>query len=100
MKKLIFISFLFIISCSRILTKPLLKKETVYQIAKEHVLIYYKEDVSIKKIGFYRKGRNSNWYMSVYGKDSIYLVDISEEGKVLKSKKSNCKFSNCEYYDR
>lgn len=100
MKKLTFISLLFIISCSRILTKPLLKKETIYNIAREHVLTQYNEDVSIKRIGFYRKGRNSNWYMSIYGQDSIYLVDISEEGKVLKSKKSNCKMSNCEYEDR
>ncbi len=100
MKKLIFISLVFLISCSRILTKPLLKREMVYQIAREHVLTQYNEDVVTKRITFYRKGKNSNWYVSVYGEYSIYLVDISEEGKVLKSKKSNCEMNNCEYKDR
>ena len=95
MKKLVFILLVFLISCSRIL-----KREMVYQIAREHVLTQYNEDVVTKRITFYRKGKNSNWYVSVYGEYSIYLIDISEEGKVLKSKKSNCEMNNCEYKDR
>lgn len=87
MKKVLILLLLFIVSCTSITKAPKLKREEVYRISQQHIEKKYGEYVPIDKMGFYRKGMRRPWYVNIYGENALYLLDIAEDGQILKSKK-------------
>ncbi|WP_068268190.1 hypothetical protein [Caviibacter abscessus] len=87
MKKSLILLLFFMVSCSAVTVAPKLKRETIYKLSQEYVEKTYGEYVPLDKIGFYRRGPKRPWYVNLYGEEGLYLLDISEDGEIIKAKK-------------
>lgn len=87
MKKTLILLLFFIVSCSSTTVAPKLKREKIYKLSQEYVEKHYGEYVPLDKIGFYRRGPQRPWYVNLYGEYGLYLIDIDENGKIVKAKK-------------
>ena len=97
MKKnyLVFLMMIFLFSCSSVgkRTVPeseVVSKDIVIERGIEEVTKKFGEEVSRKNIGVYKRGYR-NWRLSMYGKDSYYIVNVTEDGKIFSSSKEDYK---------
>ena len=97
MKKnyLVFLMMIFLFSCSSVgkRTVPeseVVSKDIVIERGIEEVTKKFGEEVSRKNIGVYKRGYR-NWRLFMYGKDSYYTVNVTEDGKIFSSSKEDYK---------
>ena len=65
-------------------------KNTVVERGIEEVSEKFGEEVSRKNIGIYKRGYR-NWKLVMYGKNNYYIVNVTEDGKVVSSSKEDYK---------
>ena len=97
MKKnyLVFLMMIFLFSCSSVgkrtvAESEVVSKDIVIERGIEEVSEKFGEEVSRKNIGVYKRGYR-NWRLFVYGKDSYYIVNVTEDGKIFSSSKEDYK---------
>ena len=97
MKKnyLVFLMMIFLFSCSSVgkrtvAESEVVSKDIVIERGIEEVTKKFGEEVSRKNIGVYKRGYR-NWRLFMYGKDSYYIVNITEDGKIFSSSKEDYK---------
>ena len=97
MKKnyLVFLMMIFLFICSSVgkRTVPeseVVSKDIVIERGIEEVTKKFGEEVSRKNIGVYKRGYR-NWRLFMYGKDSYYIVNVTEDGKIFSSSKEDYK---------
>ncbi len=97
MKKnyLVFLVMIFLFSCSSIgkrtvAESEVVSKDIVIERGIEEVTKKFGEEVSRKNIGVYKRGYR-NWRLFMYGKDSYYIVNVTEDGKIFSSSKEDYK---------
>ena len=97
MKKnyLVFLMMIFLFSCSSVgkrtvAESEVVSKDIVIERGIEEVTKKFGEEVSRKNIGVYKRGYR-NWRLFMYGKDSYYSVNVTEDGKIFSSSKEDYK---------
>ena len=87
MKKnyLVFLMMIFLFSCSSVGKRTVAESEVV---SKD--IVIERGIVSRKNIGVYKRGYR-NWRLFMYGKDSYYIVNVTEDGKIFSSSKEDYK---------
>ena len=97
MKKnyLVFLMMIFLFSCSSVgkrtvAESEVVSKDIVIERGIEEVTKKFGEEVSRKNIGVYKRGYR-NWRLFMYGKDSYYIVNVTEDGKRFSSSKEDYK---------
>ena len=65
-------------------------KNTVVERGIEEVSEKFGEEGSRKNIGIYKRGYR-NWKLVMYGKNNYYIVNVTEDGKVVSSSKEDYK---------
>ena len=97
MKKnyLVFLMMIFLFSCSSVgkrtvAESEVVSKDIVIERGIEEVTKKFGEEVSRKNIGVYKRGYK-NWGLFLYGKDSYYIVNVTEDGKIFSSSKEDYK---------
>jgi putative liporotein len=97
MKKnyLVFLMMIFLFSCSSVgkrtvAESEVVSKDIVIERGIEEVTKKFGEEVSRKNIGVYKRGYR-NWRLFMYGKDSYYIVNVTEDGKIFSSSKEDYK---------
>ena len=97
MKKnyLVFLMMIFLFSCSSVgkrtvAESEVVSKDIVIERGIEEVSKKFGEEVSRKNIGVYKRGYR-NWRLFMYGKDSYYIVNVTEDGKIFSSSKEDYK---------
>ena len=97
MKKnyLVFLVMIFLFSCSSVgkrtvAESEVVSKDIVIERGIEEVTKKFGEEVSRKNIGVYKRGYR-NWRLFMYGKDSYYIVNVTEDGKIFSSSKEDYK---------
>ena len=97
MKKnyLVFLMMIFLFSCSSVgkrtvAESEVVSKDIVIERGIEEVTKKFGEEVSRKNIGVYKRGYR-NWRLFMYGKDSSYIVNVTEDGKIFSSSKEDYK---------
>ena len=97
MKKnyLVFLMMIFLFSCSSVgkrtvAESEVVSKDIVIERGIEEVTKKFGEEVSRKNIGVYKRG-DRNWRLFMYGKDSYYIVNVTEDGKIFSSSKEDYK---------
>ena len=94
-KYLLFLMMIFLFSCSSIgkrtvAESEVVSKDIVIERGIEEVTKKFGEEVSRKNIGVYKRGYR-NWRLFMYGKDSYYIVNVTEDGKIFSSSKEDYK---------
>jgi putative liporotein len=97
MKKnyLVFLMMIFLFSCSSVgkrtvAESEVVSKDIVIERGIEEITKKFGEEVSRKNIGVYKRGYR-NWRLFMYGKDSYYIVNVTEDGKIFSSSKEDYK---------
>ena len=97
MKKnyLVFLMMIFLFSCSSVgkrtvAESEVVSKDIVIERGIEEVTKKFGEEISRKNIGVYKRGYR-NWRLFMYGKDSYYIVNVTEDGKIFSSSKEDYK---------
>ena len=97
MKKnyLVFLMMILLFSCSSVgkrtvAESEVVSKDIVIERGIEEVTKKFGEEVSRKNIGVYKRGYR-NWRLFMYGKDSYYIVNVTEDGKIFSSSKEDYK---------
>ena len=97
MKKnyLVFLMMIFLFSCSSVgkrtvAESEIVSKDIVVERGIEEVSEKFGEEVSRKNIGVYKRGYR-NWKLVMYGKNNYYIVNVTEDGKVVSSSKEDYK---------
>ena len=97
MKKnyLVFLMMIFLFSCSSVgkrtvAESEVVSKDIVIERGIEEVTKKFGEEVSRKNIGVYKRGYR-NWRLFMYGKDSYYIVNVTEDGKIFSSSREDYK---------
>ena len=97
MKKnyLVFLMMIFLFICSSVgkrtvAESEVVSKDIVIERGIEEVTKKFGEEVSRKNIGVYKRGYR-NWRLFMYGKDSYYIVNVTEDGKIFSSSKEDYK---------
>ena len=94
-KYLLFLMMIFLFSCSSVgkrtvAESEVVSKDIVIERGIEEVTKKFGEEVSRKNIGVYKRGYR-NWRLFMYGKDSYYIVNVTEDGKIFSSSKEDYK---------
>ena len=94
-KYLIFLMMIFLFSCSSLgkrtfLESEIVSKDIVIERGIEEISKKFGEEVSRKNIGVYKRGYR-NWKLVMYGKNNYYIVNVTEDGKVVSSSKEDYK---------
>ena len=94
-KYLIFVMIILLVSCSSlgkrtVAESEIVSKDIVVERGIEEVSSKFGEEVSRKNIGVYKRGYR-NWRLFMYGKDSYYIVNVAEDGKIVSSSKEDYK---------
>ena len=94
-KHLIFLMMILLVSCSSlgkrtVAESEIVSKDIVVERGIEEVSSKFGEEVSRKNIGVYKRGYR-NWRLFMYGKDSYYIVNVTEDGKIFSSSKEDYK---------
>ena len=94
-KYLIFLMMIFLFSCSSlgkrtVLESEIVSKDIVIERGIEEISKKFGEEVSRKNIGVYKRGYR-NWKLVMYGKNNYYIVNVTEDGKVVSSSKEDYK---------
>jgi len=77
-KYLLFLMMILLFSCSSLGKRTVAESEVV------------SKNVSRKNIGIYKRGYR-NWKLVMYGKNNYYIVNVTEDGKVVSSSKEDYK---------
>jgi len=90
-KYLIFLMMILLFSCSSLGKRTVAEsKNTVVERGIEEVSEKFGEEVSRKNIGVYKRGYR-NWKLVMYGENNYYIVNVTEDGKVVSSSKEDYK---------
>ena len=94
-KHLIFLMMILLVSCSSlgkrtVAESEIVSKDIVVERGIEEVSSKFGEEVSRKNIGIYKRGYR-NWKLVMYGKNNYYIVNVTEDGKVVSSSKEDYK---------
>ena len=94
-KYLIFVMIILLVSCSSlgkrtVAESEIVSKDIVIERGIEEVSKKFGEEVSRKNIGVYKRGYR-NWKLVMYGTNNYYIVNVTEDGKVVSSTKEDYK---------
>ena len=94
-KHLIFLMMILLVSCSSlgkrtVAESEIVSKDIVVERGIEEVSSKFGEEVSRKNIGVYKRGYR-NWKLVMYGTNNYYIVNVTEDGKVVSSSKEDYK---------
>lgn len=92
LKKILLISFFFIISCSSLKTTPMSKYnlKEISKIASNYVYEKNGENIEYEDISIYKK-KYGIWNIDLYGLKKIYFLTLDEDGNVLKYEEKSFK---------
>ena len=94
-KYLIFVMIILLVSCSSlgkrtVAESEIVSKDIVIERGIEEVSSKFGEEVSRKNIGVYKRGYR-NWKLVMYGTNNYYIVNLTEDGKIVSSSKEDYK---------
>ena len=94
-KYLIFVMIILLVSCSSlgkrtVVESEIVSKDIVIERGIEEVSSKFGEEVSRKNIGVYKRGYR-NWKLVMYGTNNYYIVNLTEDGKIVSSSKEDYK---------
>lgn len=84
LKKILLMSFFFIISCSSLKTTPISKYnlKEISKIASNYVYEKNRENIEYEDVAIYKK-RYGIWNIDLYGLKKLYHLTLDEDGNVI-----------------
>lgn len=89
-KHLIYVSLLFLISCSSIAPMSKFHIKEIAQIGNKHIAKKYNEEVTYKDM-IIRKKTYGKWFVIAYGDLFLYKLEIDEDGNIISEIKEDYK---------